>query len=224
MRFSLLAVVALTASIFVSAYRMLSAFSSPKAFTPGGLHKSTQRPSQSTGGARASGDQLYKHLETVPENDFEGFSAKLVQAGGTLEYLKYADALFEILLVGGLIQPGGSYLDDGAPMSPFSIFNARNPPDIEELKKYVDVFNKLNRRFKYLQKPFEEQSLLTLLQYIGRWSSEQRDKLVMTLGLLPQGLVTAACLQSLTKDHIIKNGKLTHYTFVQHVTRRTFKL
>ncbi|KAG1870231.1 armadillo-type protein [Suillus subalutaceus] len=151
-------------------------------------------------------DQLYKHLETVPENDFEGFSAKLVQAGGTLEYLKYADALFEILLVGGLIQPGGSYLDDGAPMSPFSIFNARNPPDIEELKKYVDVFNKLNRRFKYLQKPFEEQSLPTLLQYIGRWSSEQRDKLAMTIGLLfSQGLATAACLQSLTKDHLIKN-------------------
>jgi hypothetical protein len=138
--------------------------------------------------------------------------------------------LFEILLVGGLIQPGGSYLDDGAPMSPFSIFNARNPPDIEELKKYVDVFNKLNRRcmrlwsrvtysvrgvdyefrFKYLQKPFEEQSLPTLLQYIGRWSSEQRDKLAMTIGLLlSQGLVTAACLQSLTKDHLIKNGKLS---------------
>jgi adenylate kinase family enzyme len=153
-------------------------------------------------------DQLYKHLETVPENDFEGFSAKLVQAGGTLEYLKYADALFEILLVGGLIQPGGSYLDDGAPMSPFSVFNARNPPDIEELKKYVDVFNKLNRRFKYLQKPFEEQSLPTLLQYIGRWSSEQRDKLAMTIGLLlSQGLVTAACLQSLTKDHLIKNDQ-----------------
>ncbi|KAG1900582.1 armadillo-type protein [Suillus fuscotomentosus] len=135
-------------------------------------------------------DQLYKHLETVPENDFEGFSAKLVQAGGTLEYLKYADALFEILLVGGLIQPGGSYLDDGAPMSPFSIFNARNPPDIEELKKYVDVFNKLNRSTSV------------------RWSSEQRDKLAMTLGLLlSQGLVTAACLQSLTKDHLIKNDQ-----------------
>jgi hypothetical protein len=33
-------------------------------------------------------DQLYKHLETVPENDFEGFTNKLVQAGVTLEYLK----------------------------------------------------------------------------------------------------------------------------------------
>lgn len=66
-------------------------------------------------------------------------------------------------------------------------------------------------RFKYLQKPFEEQSLPTLLQYIGRWSSEQRDKLAMTLGLLlSQGLVTAACLQSLTKDHLVKNGKLVH--------------
>jgi len=170
-------------------------------------------------------DQLYKHLETVPENDFEGFSAKLIQAGGTLEYLKYADALFEILLVGGLIQPGGSYIDDGAPISPFSIFNARSPPEIDELKKYVDVFNKLNRRcalrlrysitranhnlrFKYLQKPFEEQSLPNLLQYIGRWSPEQRDKLAMTVGLLlSQGLATATCLHSLTKDHLVKNGK-----------------
>ncbi|KAG1751457.1 uncharacterized protein EDB91DRAFT_1105675 [Suillus paluster] len=152
-------------------------------------------------------DQLYKHLETVPENDFDGFSAKLVQAGGTLEYLKYADALFEILLVGGLIQPGGSYLDDGAPMSPFSIFNARNPPDLVELKKYVDVFNKLNRRYMRLN-PSRSRVSPLCLQYIGRWSSEQRDKLAMTIGLLlSQGLVTAACLQSLTKDHLVKNDQ-----------------
>jgi len=33
----------------------------------------------------------------------------------------------------------------------------------------------------------------------------------MTIGLLlSQGLVTAACLQSLTKDHLVKNGKLMH--------------
>ena len=72
-------------------------------------------------------DQLYKHLETVPEGDFDAFTTKLVQAGSTLEFLKYADALFEIILVGGLLQPGGSYIDDGAPPSPFSIFNAKEP-------------------------------------------------------------------------------------------------
>lgn len=91
-------------------------------------------------------DQLYKHLETVPEGDFDSFTTKLVQAGSTLEYLKYADALFEILLVGGLLQPGGSYVDDGAPPSPFSILQAKEPAQVDDMKKYVDVLNKLIRR------------------------------------------------------------------------------
>lgn len=69
-----------------------------------------------------------------------------MQAGSTLEYLKYAEALFEILLVGGLIQPGGSYVDDGAPMSPFTVFNAKEPVEVEDLKQYVEVLNKLVRR------------------------------------------------------------------------------
>ena len=91
-------------------------------------------------------DQLYKHLEAVPQGDFDGYTNKLVQAGSTLEFLKYADALFEILLVGGLLQPGGSYVEDGAPSSPFSIFNAQEPVDVVEIKKYVEVLNKLIRR------------------------------------------------------------------------------
>lgn len=91
-------------------------------------------------------DQLYKHLETVQPGDFDGYTNKLVQAGSTLEFLKYADALFEIVLAGGLLQPGGSYLDDGAPVSSFSIVNAKDPVDVSEIKKYVDVLNKLIRR------------------------------------------------------------------------------
>ena len=66
-------------------------------------------------------DQLYKYFETVPPGDFDSFTSKLVAAGSTLEFLKYSDALFEILLVGGLLQPGGSFVEDGTPPSPFSI-------------------------------------------------------------------------------------------------------
>lgn len=91
-------------------------------------------------------DQLYKHLETVPEGDFDSFATKLVQAGSTLELLKYADALFEIILVGGLLQPGGSFVDDGAPISPFSIYHAKEPVEVDDIKKYVEVINKLIRR------------------------------------------------------------------------------
>ncbi|KXN90608.1 Basic leucine zipper and W2 domain-containing protein 1-A [Leucoagaricus sp. SymC.cos] len=160
-------------------------------------------------------DQLYKHLETVPEGDFEAYAAKLVQAGSTLEFLKYADALFEIILVGGLLQPGGNYIEDGAPVSPFTIFNAKEPAQVDEIKKYIDVLNKLIRRYKYLQKPLEESSLPTLLQYIHRWTPAQTDKLAIAVGLLiAQSLATAGCLLSLTKDHLVKNrtcGNSTHH-------------
>ncbi|KAF5354722.1 hypothetical protein D9756_005272 [Leucocoprinus leucothites] len=122
-------------------------------------------------------DQLYKHLETVPEGDFESYTTKLIQAGSTLEFLKYADALFEIILVGGLLQPGGSYVDDGAPVSPFTVFNAKEPAQVDEIKKYIDVLNKLIRRYKYLQRPLESSSLPTLLQYTHRWTPVQTEKL-----------------------------------------------
>ena len=91
-------------------------------------------------------DQLLKHLENVPADDFEAITNKVVQAGSTLEYLKYADALFEILIVGGLLQPGGQYIDDGTPLSPFSILNAKEPVEASDVKQYVEVFNKLIRR------------------------------------------------------------------------------
>ncbi|KZT10652.1 eukaryotic translation initiation factor 5C [Laetiporus sulphureus 93-53] len=151
-------------------------------------------------------DQLYKHLETVSPNDFDGFANKLVQAGSTLEYLKYADVLFELLIVGGLLQPGGSYVDDGAPPSPFSIISAKEPVEVADVKQYVEVLNKLIRRYKYLQKPLEDTSLPTLLQYMNRWPDAQREKLaVATALLISQGLASASCLQSLTKDHLVKN-------------------
>ncbi|KAI6125767.1 hypothetical protein EV401DRAFT_2055608 [Pisolithus croceorrhizus] len=151
-------------------------------------------------------DQLYKHLETVDSHDFEAITNKLIQAGSSLDFLKYADALFEIILAGGLIQPGGSYVDDGAPLSPFSILQAEHPASVDDLKNYVQVLNKLIRRYKYLQKPLEEQSLPTLLQYINRWSPDQRDKFAVTVGLLiSQTIVSATCLQTLAKDHLVKN-------------------
>ncbi|KAG8678994.1 hypothetical protein FRC08_017304 [Ceratobasidium sp. 394] len=153
-------------------------------------------------------DQLYKHLEAVPQGDFDAYTNKLVAAGSTLEYLKYADALFEILIVGGLLQPGGNFVDDGAPPSPFSIANVPEPVQVDEVKKYVEVFNKLIRRYKYLQRPLEESSLPTLLQYIHRWPTAQKDRVATAAGLMiTQGLASASCLQALTKDHLVKDGK-----------------
>ncbi|KDQ21514.1 hypothetical protein BOTBODRAFT_205413 [Botryobasidium botryosum FD-172 SS1] len=150
--------------------------------------------------------QLYKHLETVSEGDFDNFAVKLVSAGQTLEFLKYADALFEILLVGGLLQPGGSYVDDTPAHSPFSIINAKEPVEIDEIKKYVEVINKLIRRYKYLQKTLDQSTLPNLLQYTSKWGPALREKLAVAVSLfMSQGLTSSAPLSTLTKDHLIKD-------------------
>lgn len=62
-------------------------------------------------------------------------------------------------------------------------------------------------RYKYLQRPLEDTSLPTLLQYLNKWSDAQKEKLAIATALLmSQGLASASCLQSLTKDHLVKNG------------------
>ncbi len=62
-------------------------------------------------------------------------------------------------------------------------------------------------RYKYLQRPLEETTLPNLLQYLNRWPEEHREKIAVAIGLLmAQGLASASCLQSLTKDHLVKNG------------------
>jgi hypothetical protein len=45
------------------------------------------------------------------------------------------------------LQPGGSFIDDGAPTSPFTVFNAKEPAEVDDIKKYIEVLNKLIRRF-----------------------------------------------------------------------------
>lgn len=97
--------------------------------------------------------------------------------------------------------------------------------DVGDIKHYVEVINKLIRRsviflvsifgslivplsrYKYLQRPLEESALPTLLQYVHRWPVPQSDKFAAAVGLLlVQGLANASCLQTLTKDHLVKNG------------------
>ena len=69
-------------------------------------------------------------------------------------------------------------------------------------------------RYKYLQKPLEDNSLPTLLQYVNKWQPEQRERFATTIGLIiAQGLASTTCLQSLMKDHLVKNGTLLPLVF-----------
>ena len=112
-------------------------------------------------------DQFVKHLESVQIADYDAIASKLDVLGNQvspylqssplpalihpfpiqLDYRKYEQELFEILLTGGLLAPGGGIAQDAATRSPFSLLgSAKEPLDFAEIKKIVDVFNKLLRR------------------------------------------------------------------------------
>ncbi|KAI7907433.1 armadillo-type protein [Cokeromyces recurvatus] len=154
-------------------------------------------------------DQLLAHLKTIEEGDFEAISTKLDILGNTLEYRKYGDSLFEILITGGILETGGN-IDDDAERSPFCIFAAQDETSM--IKKYVEVFNKLIRRYKYLQRILRE-TLENLLQFVNKWQAEENSKLAKATGLfICNQLTPASVLKVLFQDYLMKDGYSLAFT------------
>lgn len=159
-------------------------------------------------------DQLLLHLNLIPSPPtVDTLAAKLVQAGATLEFLKYYEQLFELLFVGGLLQPGGSYLDDKR--SPVFLVQDVSSNDASEaaaadwdpVRGVVESLKRVMQRYKYLQKPLEENFMPDLLGYIAKWDPAQRAKLAEATALLIYDVqIAPRCLASLTKDHVVKDN------------------
>lgn len=117
--------------------------------------------------------------------------------------MKYYEQLFELLFVGGLLQPGGSYLDEKR--SP--IYILKDDPEYDGVKGIVEVLKRVIQRYKYLQKPLEENFLPDLLGYLPKWEPKDRTKLAEATALLIIDLQCGPkCLASLTKDHVVKDN------------------
>ncbi|KAI8148699.1 armadillo-type protein [Fennellomyces sp. T-0311] len=148
-------------------------------------------------------DQLLSQLNSIEKDNFEEISAYLDTAGNTLDYRKYSDSLFEILFTGGIIEPGG-IINVNAARSDFSIFSS--PDDAQVIKQHVNVFNKVIRRYKYLQRSLED-TLKHVLQFINKWSSVENNKLAMATGyIITSQLTSVSVLKVLLKDYLVKDG------------------
>lgn len=113
--------------------------------------------------------------------DFEALNKYLDTAGNRLDYRRYAEALFDILIAGGVLAPGGAieHGDDVAPMCLFAAEAGEEAGALEpRVEQYVDVFNKLIRRYKYLQLPFEEE-MQKVLKFLKGFKREDRKKLAL---------------------------------------------
>uniref|UniRef100_A0A673GSA1 Basic leucine zipper and W2 domains 1b n=1 Tax=Sinocyclocheilus rhinocerous TaxID=307959 RepID=A0A673GSA1_9TELE len=133
--------------------------------------------------------------------DLEAVAKFLDSSGAKLDYRRYAETLFDILVAGGMLAPGGALSGDMTRTN-FCLFTT--PEDVKTMKAYV--FNKLIRRYKYLEKGFEEE-IKKLLLFLKGFSESERNKLAMLTGiLLANGSLSASILSSVFNDNLVKEG------------------
>ncbi|KAL1461921.1 hypothetical protein WDU94_013783 [Cyamophila willieti] len=138
--------------------------------------------------------------------DLEAVSKFLDIAGGKVDYRRYGEALFDILIAGGLLVPGGSIAQEGDKLCKTTACIFEAPEDIQSLKNFEQVFIKLVRRYKYLEKMFDEEMKKVLI-FIKGFNESERIKLArMTALWICNGAVPPTVLQVLINEHLIKDG------------------
>uniref|UniRef100_A0A8C6GEL8 W2 domain-containing protein n=1 Tax=Mus spicilegus TaxID=10103 RepID=A0A8C6GEL8_MUSSI len=140
---------------------------------------------------------------TETGTDLEAVAKFLDASGAKLDYRRYAETLFDILVAGGMLAPGGTLADDMM-RTYVCVFAAQE--DLETMQAFAQVFNKLIRRYKYLEKGFEDE-VKKLLLFLKGFSESERNKLAMLTGvLLANGTLNASILNSLYNENLVKEG------------------
>jgi len=138
--------------------------------------------------------------------DLDQVSKYLDNAGSKLNYRRYAEVLFDTLFAGGILAPGGFIVESTDPEKPSRSDICVFRWDGNELQKFYFVFYKLIRRYKYLEKAFED-DLKKILMFQKGFTTEEREKLATITGIiLANGLCTPRILLSLFEDHLVKEG------------------
>lgn len=141
-------------------------------------------------------------------NDLEAVSKYLDGAGNKLDYRRYGECLFDILIAGGLLVPGGTLSQDGE--GPFKtdacIFTTPNEINLELMKNWEQVFIKLMRRYKYLEKIFQDE-IKKILTFVKYFSPDERRKLSCMIALwISNGSIPFNVILTLNNPHLIKDN------------------
>uniref|UniRef100_A0A2K6F9D9 W2 domain-containing protein n=1 Tax=Propithecus coquereli TaxID=379532 RepID=A0A2K6F9D9_PROCO len=124
---------------------------------------------------------------TETGTDLEAVAKFLNASGAKLDYRQYAETLFDILVVGGMLAPGGTLAGD-------MMHTDRSQEDLETM------------HYKYLEKGFEDE-VKKLLLFLKGFSEWERNKLAALTGiLLANGTFNASILNSLYNENLVKEG------------------
>ncbi|ESO96404.1 hypothetical protein LOTGIDRAFT_115834 [Lottia gigantea] len=165
-------------------------------------------------------DSLIEGL-TESGSDLEQVSKFLDSAGARLDYRRYADVLFNVLFAGGHLAPGGSLIqetdgDKKTYQTDVCVFKAEET--VDKLREFYEVLYKLLRRYKFLERAFEE-DLRKLLVFLKSFKEDERRKLAITTGLiLANSLCSAKILDGLYEEHLAKEGLSLEFTTLMFKT------
>lgn len=134
-------------------------------------------------------------------------------SGSKLDYRRYSEALFDILIAGGLLAPGGTLNDCANGDANKSVFYTElsvfgRPADDESIRAFTQVFIRLIRRYKYLEKSLEE-DLNKIVVFLRAFKPEDRLKLAKLYAhLLASGHISVSALKTLLEqDLLVKEGQ-----------------
>lgn len=159
-------------------------------------------------------------------SDLEAVNKYLDQAGSKLNYRTYGETLFDILIAGGILTPGGGISEDGVDNGPvrteMCVFGA--PDDsYETLKGYATVFTRLMRRYKYLEKMFYEE-MKKVLVYLKGFGDGDRMRLARCVAMwTSDSLLDPKVLATLLQDHLIKDGLAADFICEVLLTAKNLK-
>lgn len=152
-------------------------------------------------------DSIFSGI-TESNGDLEALYKFLDVSGGKLDYRKYGEFLFDILIAGGILAPGGTVLPEQDPSkvtrTDLCIF--ARPDDDESIKSFWQVITKLIRRYKYLEKTLEE-SIGKIIVFQKAFSPEERTKLAkLTALLISGGQIPPQVINKSIQDHLVKEN------------------
>lgn len=150
-------------------------------------------------------DQIIAGLNEAG-GDLELASKYLVATGSKLNYRTYAEPLLDILIAGGTLAPGGTIVEDSGNKATSSICIFKSPDGIESVKHTIQLFSRLIRQYKYLEKSLDEEMKKVML-FLKGFTDDQRSCLAEAVAVfLNLTMITPSVLGGLIHAHLVKEG------------------
>jgi len=156
-------------------------------------------------------DQIVAGLNEA-DSDLEQVSKFLIASGSKLDFRRYSEALFDVLITGGILAPGGTIVtDNDAVASNLCVFETE--ADVDSMRSITTILERMIRQYKYLEKSLDDE-MTKVLMFMKGFTDIQRTRLTTaTYLMISSGLISPACLSQMINEHLVKDGIALEFAY-----------